>query len=313
MPHGKRVLIREIFRQLAKAPLGSKLKGVKRAALKQRLAKDDPNEGTPVQREKRAARLLDRHFRKDRHIEKVRRGAALIQVEPPWLREFAFRHRDQLFADGRLQDFFHDVESLPEVTLTPREERVRKSILSAVQAIMNEGGTTGMGRPPPPASRVSAWKVEMRFRRFQRRMGRALTELRRELRRRRANGGLKARVPAKDFEKFLSECFEAGSDFLVSMTDGTHEKKRDNTNFKRDVRSNLSKFSGELPRLLGELTLDELFHVFRKVIDDFVDTLDYAAAEGAHDSKVLRDPRLHLGGWNLIKGLFNNIYGKRPP
>ena len=321
MPHRKRILIRAIIRVLERTPLGSRLKGVRRAVLRQDLSDADPYGGTPARRTRRANRLLDRYFRSDHPIEKVRRGTVFLRVEPPWLREFAYDYQDELREGlNKLKDFIHDMETRCDGPLTTQGKKAKEEFLKLLQTIITRGRVDGpsVAAPPvvvaPSVQRMARWRAEKRLRRVKLRTTITLIRLMWEVRKKRAKEGLRAHVPARVWERFFSEFVEEALDFLVPIVVEPEGRSRwHRASFKQKVTAELSGVLKEVPRLFEGVELAELPAVVSAIINDIVDRLDQVADEGPYAFKSHRDPRLHLRGWDLFKVLLNNLFGRSPP
>lgn len=302
MPHGERILKRELLRWLSRGKLGVKSVGVKRASILKGLAEADPNGGTPAQCQKRTVRLLDRYFHNDGHIEKVRHGTALLKVEP-WLETLVRNHKREISESlDHLREFLDEMDAKSDPPPSLQGDAVKRIIEQWISSIVQDGVGTGTDLPAPSSSSKGFWHRDMRFRRALGRTNQAVGTLKKEIRRRK--GG---RVPRKYWESFLSELSKEWLEFLSTRVAGNPRP------FHRKVQHSVHAKLAELSVALEGMTVEELLPVFRGVIDDFVVTLDRLCVAGPHAHKSYRDPRLHLSGWTLLRGLLNNLVSRKGP
>lgn len=312
MAHGKRILIREMFRELARFLGDSPSKeqpSVKRKTLLRKLIQNDPYKGTTSQRNDRNERLLDRYLKGDKHIEKTLRGSYRIRIQPSWLTEIAYQHRDELRdALERYREFFHDVDASLDKALTPEAEELRETFRAALEEMLSMKGDDMTTPFNFDGSDKAHFRFEMRSRKVEKRLTKTYIGLKREFRKMgRSSDGSPRQLPAKAWHKFISDI---NGDMLFVL-ESFIGNKRDQERFRKAVLSQTGRLADlDIPKILAGTPTKDLFSALGKIIDDVVDILDQVLDEGPYAFKSHRDQRLHLPGWALFKALLNQIVGK---
>ena len=311
MAHDRRILLRGIFRRLsgrAVHPGRKTHQGVSRKALLEDLIENDQNEGTPSQREKRNARLLDRHLKKGKFIEKPTRGIYTVRTYPPWVTALVDQHYDELRpALEKWSDFSDWVGGTLDKEMTPQARELYDSLrthLKALLEFLNAVPTRTKIPPPSSLSPKALWSFKMRIRRVARRMWKTRSLLKREL----SKKGVEGRVSARVLEKFFSEVTEEVLYLLEPLIPDEAERTRVREALHSEKGSLFAK--SDITKHMAEMPFEDVAYALGGVLDDIIDMMDdiYDSAT-PHTFKSHRDPRLSLPGWKFLGGLVNKLMG----